>query len=509
MAERLESVNILFVGQDGIWGGYKKELLKEELPAQFRRFVTCNKCKGIMREACGVGDPQVFFCETCAQGNEICPLALNRGFINNMAVWCPLKSRGCEWGGHISSSETHLDTCKYLYIECEHLCGAVVERNCMECHLSEECPFRLILCEHCTHSIRQSDLDAHLRECSMFPLHCINGCGDILHRGDMQLHREEICPNSLLECAYRKYGCSKELMRKNLDKHATENRLQHMEILMLSGIKSLREELGRIKEYNILLKRQLALLEDENMSKRSAVYAMSDECATLKLELASSRNNINKRYNDVNTSHDVFVVDCFKPLVDKIENIELVNTHIGTETTGKISPSSLRPLSHKYRDLEHLTLFQEKRTFTLSKVFLRRTKLVSDIWEGIKSDPIRLLKINHEPIYKDEGPVFVRITGVYSISAHCNAAINVCVVLMNYKLDAIERTYFFHVLVKPEITRTASESTIHTFPWKPQGNEAMYVLADIPIEDIQKEGICHMDSINIQICYNRVVVETI
>ena len=37
------------------------------------------------------------------------PLGPNREAIAKLMIWCPLKARGCEWEGHISSSETHLN----------------------------------------------------------------------------------------------------------------------------------------------------------------------------------------------------------------------------------------------------------------------------------------------------------------------------------------------------------------------------------------------------------------
>ena len=42
----------------------------------------------------GVGDPQVYMCETCAQGERLYPLVPNREVINNLIIWCPLNSRG-------------------------------------------------------------------------------------------------------------------------------------------------------------------------------------------------------------------------------------------------------------------------------------------------------------------------------------------------------------------------------------------------------------------------------
>ena len=500
---KVESVSILYVERYGIYGGYKDELLKEEIPSYFKGFVICNRCEGIMRDASGIGDPQVFMCESCAQGERINPLTSNREVINNLIIWCPLKSRGCEWEGNISSSETHLDTCVYLYKECDISCGAVVRRIDMESHVNGECPLRKIMCEHCTQSHKQTDMALHLGECAMFPLQCTNGCGHILPRGDMQSHREEVCPHFLLECDYRKYGCSVELMRKELDTHTTEHRLQHMEMVLQTGIKSLREELERVKEENNSIKGQIALLMDENLSHRNAVCTMYDDYATLKHELVSLINSTNDQYDRLEIIHNEFVRDRYNPLVHEVEKIKPTNTHLEKKLTAKISAQSLLPLITICKDLEYLSLLQERRTFNLSRIFLKRLKCVSEIREGLRSDPVRLLGINHEPIEQSTGSLVVRLTGIYSISFHCNATINLCVVLMNYFQDRIQNTYCFSIVIKPEVTRSDSDLSIQPHAWKSKRYEKTYILADIPIADIQKEEVCNLDSINIRICYDR------
>ena len=73
----------------------------------------------------------------------------------------------------------------------------------MESYVSEECTHREIMCEHSTQYIKQTDMNILVAVCVMFPLHCTNGCGDILHRGEMKSHIE-VCPNSLMACGYRK-----------------------------------------------------------------------------------------------------------------------------------------------------------------------------------------------------------------------------------------------------------------------------------------------------------------
>ena len=53
--------------EDGVYRGWKLDILCEELSQSEKRLVTCGLCKGLLREACEVKlmDRQVIRCKSC------------------------------------------------------------------------------------------------------------------------------------------------------------------------------------------------------------------------------------------------------------------------------------------------------------------------------------------------------------------------------------------------------------------------------------------------------------
>ena len=347
--DKIES--LLFVERDGKFGGYKFDLLMEEYPATFLSLVTCSRCEGIMRDASGVGSPQEFMCSVCVEGSSHSALGPNREVVSNLIIWCPLRSRGCEWEGHISSSETHLDSCMYLCTECGMSCGAVVKRIDMERHVNGECPLRVIMCEHCTESHKQAEMKLHLEECVMFPMHCTKGCGDILPRRDMQSHGEEMCPNSLLECGYRKYGCDVVVMRKDLNTHTNEYRLQHMEMkieFLESEIRedgSFEEELAAKSSEMELIQSKINSIETENVFLKINLHQLSKESEVFRKMLHSTydipkiEEILFSKMNEIacNSEKINFFVDKISDIIDKNRVPVVYEFNKKTETIGNFA----------------------------------------------------------------------------------------------------------------------------------------------------------------------------
>ena len=251
----------MYSKKDGTFRGYKTELLKEELPSYLRSFVVCNSCEGLLRKACGVGDPQKLVCLVCADKNNSNAFAASDEAVGNLVINCPLKSRACSWEGNISLIETHMDSCDYFNIECELSCGVVLHRIDMESHLTKECPDRLVICNYCLENSKFKDTLSHEEVCRHLPLECVNNCGDKLIRMDMQLHTEGQCPNTLVACTYTNYGCNVKLMRKDLGTHNKENRLEHIEMKTDFIEQKMESEIQKLKNDNTYLREELDKLK--------------------------------------------------------------------------------------------------------------------------------------------------------------------------------------------------------------------------------------------------------
>ena len=221
---------LLCVKRDGNVFGYRSDILREQIPSYLKCLVTCNKCEGLVRDGCGIGSPQLFVCQECTEGSPYTAMGTTRLAVSNLVILCPLKSRGCEWEGSISSAETHLDICNHFFEKCHLSCGAIFERTDMEAHRTLDCINRNVECEFCEENMRACDLILHQDVCMEFPLECANGCRETTKRMYMQSHVEDVCPFTLLLCDYNKYGCSEMIKRKYYDSHYSDNRVTHIEM---------------------------------------------------------------------------------------------------------------------------------------------------------------------------------------------------------------------------------------------------------------------------------------
>ncbi|KAI6655949.1 TNF receptor-associated factor 4-like isoform X1 [Oopsacas minuta] len=318
--------SLLCIEKDGNSLGYKPDLLKEEIPSFLRTLVICSKCEGLTRGACGIGSPQTFVCLVCAEGNPYNVLITNREIVSSLIIFCPLKSRGCDWEDVISSAEAHLDTCEYFHKECHLSCGAVIKRIHMNTHITQQCTNRILECEFCTESHRAGGLTLHLEVCTNFPLQCVNKCGETILRQDMQSHIEDMCSNTLLECDYKKYGCCERVYRNHLDTHNNDNRLLHMEM----KLESLQNKILQTNNENSILKEEINskttqiekiqttfdLIAKDNQRLRQIVEPSLEtevkfEGACLKydktIKSASKFNFMVDQINDVINNRNVFV----------------------------------------------------------------------------------------------------------------------------------------------------------------------------------------------------------
>ena len=465
--DRIDS--LLCVERDGKFGGYRVDLLKEELPSYMKSLVTCNRCKGIMRDASGVGSPQVFMCSVCAEGSSYSALGPNREAVGSLIIWCPLKSRGCEWEGHISSSEIHLDTCVYLYIECNLLCGAVAKRIDMQSHVNGECLLRKIMCEHCTQSHKQTDKDLHLGECVMFPIHCTNGCGNILPRGDMQSHKEEVCLHSLLECGYRKYGCGVELMRKELDTHITEHRLQHIEMVMQTGIRSLSEELERVKDDNISIRKEFNSSKEELSTLQQTMDSVIEETKWLKRGLKDMT---------IQTA-------CFKP-----------------EKMGKdCEDNKLTVVSEKSEETHFPTYVPGKLEFSVDKLSQltneKRTVLVY-VYNGDKDAPAHAKFTKLTVFSKIVGLISkLQLSCLLTFSSSRPCQLDTSTMVLNQTHQKPYLIYRNSCGILP----SSENRLIGHFNVAGEEYKHSCVLGEIPLDLIMEPGICVEDSIAIQLYY--------
>ena len=209
--------------QSGDYGGYRKDIVNENLTEREKAVLICKKCKGIMKEAC-ISERGEQFCSCCEKLINKGPHTFIREMINSLKCCCPLIERGCKWSDNLEDCENHLDTCGYVYETCKLKCGEVLRREELEIHEKENCLERQVKCDHCDENFISRELDGHLEKCHKMKVSCILvGCGTKITREDMELHLVHDCGMVQEMC---KLGCGEELTRDELRIHEKDNCVQ-------------------------------------------------------------------------------------------------------------------------------------------------------------------------------------------------------------------------------------------------------------------------------------------
>ena len=246
----------------GTFGGYKQNMSIISLNEMQIEFYVCSKCRGIMRNACELGEEQILVCETCVGDKEYRPMMKARQRIPELKVNCPLATRGCAWNATLSEVEAHLDVCQEFNVKCKHGCGVILKRCEQENHFSNECLNRIVSCEHCQNKIAHRDLKQHYKECLEFPLLCPNNCGANLTRKQTDPHIETDCPNATVKCRYERFGCREVVRRCEMDNHNKTTESKHLEMSTFFAV----NKVDRLEQTNLRLRERMEQHERTNMS---------------------------------------------------------------------------------------------------------------------------------------------------------------------------------------------------------------------------------------------------
>ena len=204
--------------QAGDYGGYRKDMLTENLTEREKAVLICKKCQGVMKEAC-ISERGEQFCSCCEISVSKAPHASIRDMISLLKCSCPLIERGCKWLGTLEGCENHLDTCGYVDEMCKLNCGEVLRREELERHEKENCKQRVVKCDHCDENCISCELNKHLDKCPKLKVPC-DLCGTRIAREIMELHLKHDCGMVQEIC---KLGCGMKITRDKLGIHEKGN----------------------------------------------------------------------------------------------------------------------------------------------------------------------------------------------------------------------------------------------------------------------------------------------
>ena len=127
--------------------------------------------------------------------------------------------------------ELHVnDECPNTLLNCENECGLKLKRSEMQNHYKNECQNRKIHCIPCSVIILYKEIDTHNGTCPEFPLLCPNECLKDLIRKEIESHIENDCPNTMIECPYKKMGCEAVMKRCEKVEHEQRSESKHLKI---------------------------------------------------------------------------------------------------------------------------------------------------------------------------------------------------------------------------------------------------------------------------------------
>ena len=205
------------------YGGYRIDILTENLNERDKVGFICTICEGIMKEACTSSSGEQFCscCRNIHSGKEISNVTV-RKMINTLKCCCPLIERGCKWLGTLEDCENHLDTCGYVYVLCKLKCGVVLIRNELEKHEKETCSQRIVKCDHCKKVYKSYKFNEHLNKCPKMKVPC-DLCDTQITREDMPQHLKYDCGIVQEAC---KLGCGLKISRNELKIHEKDTCVQ-------------------------------------------------------------------------------------------------------------------------------------------------------------------------------------------------------------------------------------------------------------------------------------------
>ena len=231
-------------------GGFDCELLEKPKELQSN----CPVCLMLLREPYIVNCCGKSFCRVCVEKvkfrNTSCPCCKRAGFdffpnkglqlpLYNYKVSCSKKRQGCQWRGNLGQLDSHINSnplqekelegCQFVQVKCSY-CLESFLRSDIEVHKNKDCLKRPYNCDYCRQfESTYGEVTAyHWPQCGHYPIPCPNRCGTTLQRQLLDNHIANDCPETMVDCDFKHFGCNVRLPRKNLPAHVNENLASHI-----------------------------------------------------------------------------------------------------------------------------------------------------------------------------------------------------------------------------------------------------------------------------------------
>ena len=288
--------------------GFECEFVDE--PPQYLQ-TECPVCLQILREPYQVTCCGKSFCRQCIERvkaeHKRCPCCKQDNFndfpnkglqqpLYGFKVLCTNKGKCCEWKGELSQLDHHLNLnpqggdkqlegCKLAEVKCSY-CSKFLMRIALLNHKVNFCGKRPFTCEYCNNYESTYDDVAcnHWPTCVYHPVQCLNNCGALPQRRNLESHLQNECPLTLVECDLQYAGCEVKLPRKDMSDHLKDGLVTHFSLFAVSH-KQQQEEMNEIKALNDRQKEEIEEVKTLNDRQRDEIQALTEEVKKLKLKI--------------------------------------------------------------------------------------------------------------------------------------------------------------------------------------------------------------------------------
>ena len=208
--------------------------------------------------------------------------------------------------------ELHVnDECPNTLLNCENECGLKLKRSEMQNHYKNECQNRKIHCIQCSVIILYKDIDTHNGICPEFPLLCPNECLKDLIRKEIESHIENDCPNTMIECPYKKMGCEAVMKRCEIEEHEQRSESKHLKNVVIyfsnetEQMKSnFKSQERHFKSQEQTYKLEIKGLKSENVKLKSKMKELIENISYPVV----LRDEIAKEYCEIRNANSYFLM---------------------------------------------------------------------------------------------------------------------------------------------------------------------------------------------------------
>ena len=283
----------------------------------------CPVCLQILRDPCISQCCQNNFCHVCVKklkkASNPCPLCRKSKFrtqrnrdlspeVYHLQVYCPNKSKGCDWVGDLGEIDVHLNQspvlryqtngCHFIYIQCCY-CSKKIQRNQICDHFSV-CPKRPYKCEYCQgyDSFFEDVSCNHWPICDFYPIICPNDCSECIPRHSVHVHVVKYCSMTVIECEFKQFGCTAKFTRRDMSSHMKNSVAAHESLVMMTKLFSqLKKNNREIRELETKLheKQKNFIREQKDLFEKRMSSATNQVIDAGRQQLQSVTESLQKR----------------------------------------------------------------------------------------------------------------------------------------------------------------------------------------------------------------------